>query len=309
MLLSDAFDFTPNVSFSRAKAWFEPGTLLYVGAVICVFVGLKHEVANVQLLGVGLFLPASLCSWLSNNKRFRLVGDTPTARIRSAAQGYVELVGQCQLLDGAYPVQFGRVPPCAWYKVTETEHRYSKSSNTQIYESEDTFLLVDDTGECVIDPEGAEVMAVRSMSWTKDSSHYKARYIQTGDPLYALGALETLRAADGAGCTRTELSELLKTWKQNKKALIARFDKNGDGEIDLQEWQHAVDAAKRELLGRRSELATHPDIHLLKNPTDRRPFLLSSKDPERVMKRYKWYSFAHLGVFAATLVVIAKWFL
>ncbi len=55
--------------------------------------------------------------------RKRLIEDTPTSRIRSAAQGYVELDGQSQLMDGPTIVAPLSGKPCTWYSFTVEEKR------------------------------------------------------------------------------------------------------------------------------------------------------------------------------------------
>ncbi len=38
----------------------------------------------------------SFAAWIANFRRSRIIGDTPTSRVASAAQGYVELVDVCE---------------------------------------------------------------------------------------------------------------------------------------------------------------------------------------------------------------------
>jgi len=45
----------------------------------------------------------------------RLIEDTPTSRIRSAAQGYVELAGRCRPLDGTQNLAPLTQRPCVWW--------------------------------------------------------------------------------------------------------------------------------------------------------------------------------------------------
>ena len=46
----------------------------------------------------------------------RMIEDTPTSRIRSAAQGYVELGGRCRALDGTQNLAPLTQRPCVWWR-------------------------------------------------------------------------------------------------------------------------------------------------------------------------------------------------
>ena len=90
-------------------------------------------------------------------KRARVIEDTPTSKIRSAAQGYVELIGVGDNLDGPVTVAPLTKTPCTWYRYKVEKlgdkHDHVVDSGT----SEDLFVLVGKTGRCVIDPDGAIV--------------------------------------------------------------------------------------------------------------------------------------------------------
>jgi len=99
--------------------------------------------------------------------------DLPTSKIRSAAQGYVELQGHTQslLAEGTY-TKFSR-QPCAWYSYTIEElitlQREGQSTSVwQPFErgtSSDPFLVVDDTGECAILPLEANIIPTQNLWW------------------------------------------------------------------------------------------------------------------------------------------------
>src|SRR5579862_9100611 len=89
-------------------------------------------------------------AWAKN----RLIEDTPTSRVRSAAQGYVELAG----LGALPPSSSNRGPltgvPCTWwrYKIEE-RHRSGRSRSWATVDSgvsEESFFLDDGTGQCLI---------------------------------------------------------------------------------------------------------------------------------------------------------------
>ena len=85
--------------------------------------------------------------------RKRIIEDTPTSKIRSAAQGYVELVGYGQLMDGqpiVAPPLTGTI--CTWYDYSVDEHQTSPvnvaigSPIKSEHQRQNCFLIKDDTG-------------------------------------------------------------------------------------------------------------------------------------------------------------------
>jgi len=272
---------------------------------ICIVYGYTHEEPYLRIAGIAVLSIGGLLAWLGALKRYRVIADTPTAVLRSAAQGYVELTGTCRAVPDAELLHYGRAPPCLWYLATITEQERSFGKNnttTRVERSQDTFIIEDGTGECVIAPEYAEVLSTHQTSWRQGSTRYKVRYLLPGDRLYAIGDMRTLRAADGTLDRKADLSALLRDWKQDRAALLRRFDTDRDGEIDLQEWQVAVTTAEREVDAQHREMRLEPGIHMMRAPNDDRPFLLSNRDPDDLRRRYKWWAWFHLTVFVSASV-------
>jgi len=86
------------------------GHLLLFGVAYAVKQPL-YRTGALALVGV-----CSLIAWLAALRRYRLVADTPTSLIASAAQGYVELVGRCELHPGSPALGYLSGPPCVWYR-------------------------------------------------------------------------------------------------------------------------------------------------------------------------------------------------
>ncbi|MFM2477260.1 GIDE domain-containing protein [Celerinatantimonas sp. MCCC 1A17872] len=155
-----------------------------------------------------------------NYHRYRMVADTATSKIRSAPQGYVELIGKAIACSGE---TYQRAPfsdlACLWFLVEKERKVVTKDKDgketvewrTEFSRSSDTpFLLEDDTGCCKVEPYGADVTPAifRRVSSTYDSISsseilagrsvgYDHRYryseslIVADDPLYALGEFKT----------------------------------------------------------------------------------------------------------------------
>ncbi len=127
--------------------------------LLLLFVGVKLESREGWLGTLSVMALVSLFAWLSALKRLRAIRDTPTSRIASAAQGYVELIGRGKLFGDTPLVSKLRQLPCLWYRY-KVERRTSKDKweTVDSGESGDSFMLRDDTGDCVVDPEHAEII-------------------------------------------------------------------------------------------------------------------------------------------------------
>ncbi|HEY5719064.1 MAG TPA: GIDE domain-containing protein [Gammaproteobacteria bacterium] len=268
--------------------------------------------------------------------RARLIEDTPTSKIRSAAQGYIELSGIADLLEGTPIVAPLSQLQCVWYryKIEEQRKRYRKGRTESYWAtlesgtSDGLFRLADDTGECVVDPEGAEVTPSIRQTWY-GGSHYPGRAppIGRGDgggffsrlgisasfgfghyryteerilpatELYAIGQFRTL-GSDQAGDRQQEIGDLLRSWKRDQAEMLQRFDANGDGEIDLQEWDAARRAAEQAVDGALRERQVQPALNVLaRTGISRRPFMLSTRPQGEIARDYRIYAAACVAAF------------
>lgn len=73
--------------------------------------------AGARLPGLVVAVVGAAIAWYLSNRRWHLIHDTPTTRIRSAAQGFVELCGTAELSPGQPPLAFNGLPACVWYEV------------------------------------------------------------------------------------------------------------------------------------------------------------------------------------------------
>lgn len=154
-------------------------------------------------------------------KKARILEDTPTSKIRSAAQGYIELSGTCQSFPGYTLYSALSKKPCVWYRYAIEElHIYQ--TNEGISKRFDTLkkgasvryiILKDDTGECLIDPSCADIYPHHHISayghspspeiinpptfWSwllgiKGRYRYHETYIEPNETLHANGYFQTL---------------------------------------------------------------------------------------------------------------------
>ena len=259
-------------------------------------------------------------------RRRRLMEDMPTARIRSAAQGYVELIGQA--LPPDVPLRAPLTGSlCAWYRF-RVERRKGEGGNSgweveQQGVSDAQFWLDDGSGRCIVDPEGAEVRARDKRTWvgaapqfvpespgaalwSGDAEHrYTEELILPGDRLYALGQFASLDPLQAS--PQDDLRERVIALKTDPRQRAA-FDSNRDGELDAAEFAQLRAAAKAQVEQARREQAARPQTHVLRKPTGRRIFLLSTLPPDGLsgtLRRQAWAWLAAglvaLGLLAAVV--------
>lgn len=265
-------------------------------------------------------------------RRARLVEDVPTSLVRSAAQGYVELAGTAELLPGEPVLAPLSGRACAWYRYRVDERRRDATSGRREWKtleggvSDALFRLVDESGECVVDPDHAEVTPGLSQVWYGISRRpggppprgsgfslfggrfrYREELIRPGDPLHAVGMLRTVGGPADQVPAREDVRALLAAWKRDPTRMRG-FDANGDGQVDPAEWDAARKAAESEVGRRRTERAANPGVTVLAAPpAPGGPFLLSAVRQDDLARRYRWSALARLALFfgatAAALLV------
>jgi hypothetical protein len=282
------------------------------------------------LIVTGLSASAAYSFWYACKAwaKNRIIEDTPTSRVRSAAQGYVELSGRAMLPANAKIKGPLTGKPCAWWRY-KIEKRRSRGrsrwwSTLQSGTSDVPFLLDDGTGTCLIDPRGAEVLPGSSDVWygpsewpdvhipdgtgvfgwlvdsvLTDKYRYTEHRLQEHDRLYAIGAFRSFGgvSVESAGAAS---AELLRAWKQDQAGLLARFDGNHDGIISGEEWERARAAARRQVLDRRTSETLPPSLNVLAEPEDGRSFLLAASDGESLAQRFRRRALAGAGGFVCS---------
>ena len=290
--------------------------------------GLASTIHHGDPLAVGIAVTllaagSAYCSWRTwrHVSDVRLIEDTPTAKIRSAPQGYVELEGLGKLMDGPPIIAKLSGLPCVWfrYKIEELVTTTTGRTNNKRWEtigkgeSVETFWLQDDTGRVVVDPEGAEVTPRHKDSWRSGapiggiahpeyirsflasgaggrSYRFTEERINSGERLYALGQLKNISSYTSMPTVDEEVRALLGEWKRDQPALRQKFDLNHDGKIDQTEWMLARAQARREVMrGRREETRTFTDGLNLLGPTHDhvRPYILSAFTQTEIVKRFR----------------------
>ena len=243
-----------------------------------------------------------------NLRKARTIEDTPIAKIRSAAQGYLGINGIACAIDDDIVIAPLTGRPCLWYHYTiERRERGKHGSHWSTVErgsSEKLFALDDRTGRCHIDPRRAEVTAAISQRWhggerrpresrsifsfAAGDYRYTENRIHKEEWVYALGWFETVHGPSLAERTDAHIKQLLNRWKQDRDALLARFDLNRDGDISLPEWERARRAAQLEAEKTVRDEPTAPAINTMAcAPLRDRPYLISTLDPRDMAGKYR----------------------
>lgn len=256
---------------------------------------------------------AALYSFANYLKQVRLIEDTPTSKIRSAAQGFVELEGITKHMSSTKPMLSPlSQTPCVWYQFTIQKKVQTGKNNTswrtiQSGSSSQPITLDDSTGLCLLKPSKAKIHSHLDNTWYGMSRHpsplsverkesliqfgsyrYNEDYISAESPIYALGHFKTTRASDGF--TREKaIGEIISEWKQDYDTMLKKFDRNGDGTLDENEWKLVRLAANLEAENLEEHLADQPDVHVMEKPSTRLPYLISTRDQKAFTGKLKWY--------------------
>lgn len=242
-------------------------------------------------------VPASLWFGFGQLRTSRAVKDLPTSKIRSAAQGYVELEGVgVRMADKTEcPLTY---TTCLWwhYKVEEYKRSGKNKRWCKIEEekSEAPFWVDDGTGRCVVDPARAQIFPVHERQWYGRSPadaqrprnkilffrkyRYTERFLYEGGPLYVLGDFRTT-TTDHAAALESAVRARLDAWRKDP-AMMKRLDVNRDGHVDQREW----DAARRmaRLQVEREGVAVPEPAHTIGKLTEN-SYIVSGKPQKEVM--------------------------
>ena len=196
-------------------------------------------------VAAGAFALLALFRFFVRVRRDRLVADTPAARIRSAAQGYVKLSGRAQPAGPAPTAAPLTSRPCVWWSYEIEQQQRDSRGNThwrtvESGASVELFALVDDDGaRCLVGPVSAEVTPTAHNVWYGAQSRpsggppldsipllhtgdwrYTERLLGVGARLCVMGELRShSELGDANAATLAKLHE----WKQNQRSLLARL--------------------------------------------------------------------------------------
>lgn len=268
------------------------GLMFFYAAATGAAWRLRDPDPNHWAIAVALALVAY--AWFANLRRYRLIADHPTSRVVSAPQGYVELHGQASGEDGFQLIAPLSQRSCVWFRYVLERRQGDKWVREESGESHDHMLLLDGSGRCLVDPDGAEIHSSHYKIWTEGNYRNTEWLIQSGDPLYVIGDHHTLGGANSDLDLRSDLSALLAEWKRDPAELLTRFDADRNGQIDAQEWQQAQREAERQITAQHREIRSRDGVHVMRRPQHGRLYLVANQSPQKLARHYRVWSWAHL---------------
>ncbi len=296
----------------------------------------------------GLAVIASLAGFFfafRNLNRARTIEDIPTAKIRSAQQGYVELNGQALDLPDNPVIAPLSGKPCCWFRY-KIERRNDKSwRSLESKTSAAAFLIADETGQCIINPEGAEITPSDKRVWHGSSRYpegwlapqdhktpstlqrvgdllnselgvgsryrYTEEYIYPGDMIYSIGLFKSLDDMDHQQSRSAIATRILRDWKADQAGLLRRFDTNRSGSIEMDEWEQARESARQLAEMEHRQQLHGQSLHSLgATGSHKQPFLISTLPEFDLVKHYRhWAGFSMALFFAFGIGAILMFFL
>lgn len=285
-----------------------------------------------MVIAWSVFALVGLVGFIRSARKYRLIQDTPTSKIRSAAQGYVEfsamVAADSSQLEGPLSGE-----PCVWWKY-QIEKRdvvgnKRKWTTVEQRQSQELFQIDDGTGSCWVDPEGATISPLFKKVWQGSLRHprkpdsepkllgfalggnrfrYTEWRMRRLDPIYAIGFFQS-DEGDRQMLQEGRLQgEIISKWKANFPDLLKRFDHDANGVLDEQEWQQVREAALQQARRQLQEIRAEPVRNLLTKHPQGLPFILSAYGERELVARLRWKAlFAALLLLFSALMAINAW--
>lgn len=187
---------------------------------------------------------------------------------------------------------------CVWYHCTIDKKKSSgkRTTWTSISDqcSSHLFRLVDDTGECIVDPDHAKVIPETDRTWYGNGAdrtappaktglismgvgkyRFRERLIRPAASIYAMGWFRTVYNNPSDDFLSGRVEDLVKQWKLQPQRYLQDFDFDQNGKIQQGEWKAIRAAARRQVLAEMNRQKT--EHHVLSKPREKRqPFIISA---------------------------------
>ena len=270
---------------------------------------------GILLVGFALLLYYAFVAF----RRYRIMNGTATSRIRSAAQGHVELKGLAEFMQNGVIQSPFSGSRCVWYHCTIDKRTRTGKRTTWANISDECsgqlFRLVDDTGDCIIDPDHAHVIPETDLTWYGDHTEsrsqvpakkrlvsfnpgkyrFRERLIRPATPIYAMGWFKTIYSNVSDELIAEQTADLVKQWKLQPHRYLSEFDTDQNGKIQQREWKAIRAEARKQILARNSR--QQQEYHVISRPNDKRhPYILSAVDEDVVVSRKRLKAYASLAL-------------
>jgi hypothetical protein len=276
-------------------------------------------------LAAGALALFALYRFLVRVRRDRLVADTPVARLRSAAQGYVKVFGSCEPAGPAPTAAPLSARPCVWWAFDIAEEQRDSKGNVRWHTIEsaasvEPFALVDEDGNrCLVGPVAAEVTPSTRNVWYgaeprptrpppeitpllhTGGYRYTERLLGVGAQLCVMGEL---RSRSDTGDLNAAVAAKLHEWKQDQQRLLARFDADHDGGLSAAEWDAARAEAVRE--SQAETLSSNIErVSMISEPTNGEPYLIAPLTGDALERRERLFAALYFAMGLVGVIVCA----
>jgi hypothetical protein len=264
----------------------------------------------------------------------RLIENTPSSKIRSAAMGLVELSGMARAVT-VTKAPVSNLDAC-WWRCRVQEYRKQGKNHSWVtikeVSSETPFWVEDDTGKLLVMPMRAEIdarcvttdlrfgagdHAALLTQWGIDATGFFGtsrnlriceEAIHEFSPLYVLG--ELTKPSHSGPSTADRLHARLRAAKADPATMKA-IDANQDGTVDAQEWDRFRDA-QAAVVGQQSLSGNKDEMLVVQAPREG-AFLISVRSEKEIVKRFGWFAPLAIGAgvigtgFGAWLALTLQW--
>lgn len=266
---------------------------------------------SIWLLLLGVAFAASMFAAFFNYWRLLKITEAPISTIASAAQGYIELHGVASAQNLLKTPYHGI--SCVWYRAWAYANRAESSLSRkpidnrllEYLESDNPFQLKDETGICMVDPNGAEIIFAEQRTLLKNEHRYVEEYLPAGRSVYVLGRLDTRHDHFDKAAMNQEVRETLADLKQRPQKLLNRYDHNRNGQIDMDEWEAARQDAIRHVHAKHV-MKAHTGSFTLTKPLDGHLFLISAKSPQELAASYRRWAIMHFAILVMLIVAMVR---
>jgi hypothetical protein len=270
--------------------------------------GTHNELRWYLLLGIAVACFAGA----QNYWRLLKLKEAPISTIAAAAQGYIELYGRAKCDNQPLKTPYQSIP-CVWYRAWVYANFLDKNRDDSLLdnrllsyeESHEVFILDDGTAQCMVNPDGAEVVYFQAKTWRKNDHRYVEQYLPVNKPLYVIGQLDTRKDVMSEKVLNQEVRDILSEMKTRPQQLLNRYDHNLNGQIDMHEWEKAREDVVHQVKAKYA-MNAHTGNFTMTKPIDHHLFLISAKSPTQLRAQYRHWFYVHLGLLGLLLSFCIK---
>src|SRR5205823_948522 len=163
----------------------------------------------------------------------------------------------------------------------------AKSRSTE--ETDWSFAMKDGTGECIVDPAGAQIVALRRSHYRDEHQDWTEHAIFPGDELCVVGHFTTAQSGMSDAEVDFRTGQLLAEWKRQRRYTEA-------------EWDGVRAEARREV---EAAMVREPPQNRIEKPGDDRPFIISAEPREDLERDLLVWAWIHALCFVGGVATLA----